>query len=158
MKIRKATLEDAESLSALNVDVQKIHADALPKIFKQPSNDLFAVDFMRERLTELFNYFFIASENGKDVGYIYARIIDRPENPFTFAWKYLYIDQFSVSPEFQRKGCGKLLLSEIYKLARENRIETIALDTWSFNEQALAFFRKQGFATFNQRMWHSLIL
>jgi hypothetical protein len=29
----------------------------------------------------------------------------------------------------------------------------IALDTWAFNEGAISFFKKQGFVTFNQRMW-----
>ncbi len=153
MEIRVATKKDAVTLSALNVEVQKIHADALPKIFKQPETDRFAVQFMLERLDDPLNHFFIANLNGVDIGYIYARIIDRPGNPFMHPWKYIYIDQISVKNEYRRMGCGGRLLDEVIKLAKDNEIDTIMLDTWLFNEQAQSFFRKQGFVSFNERMW-----
>ena len=155
MEIRKATTKDAATLSALNVDVQRIHAAAFPEIFKQPENDSFALDFMLERLADPLNTFLIVSDHGVDAGYVFVKIIDRPENPFTHAWKFLYIDQISVKPAYRGRGYGKALMQAVRKLAQEMGIETIALDTWSFNEQALAFFREQGFATFNERLWTS---
>jgi ribosomal protein S18 acetylase RimI-like enzyme len=153
MEIRRANLEDAGILSALNADVQRLHADALPHLFKQPEDDAFALQFMREQLSDPRSYFFIGSLDGEDIGYIFARVIDRPENPYTYAWHYVYIDQISVKPAYQNKGCGKLLIQEVVKLAAEVGADWVGLDTWSFNEQAITFFEKQGFSTFNQRMW-----
>lgn len=153
MKIRRASLQDAEILSALNSDVQKIHADALPNLFKQPESDSFAFQFMREQLSDPRNYFFIGNLDGEDIGYIFARVVDRPENPYTHAWHYVYIDQISVKPAYQKMGCGKQLIQEVVRLAEEIGADWIALDTWAFNEGAIAFFEKQGFVTFNQRMW-----
>jgi ribosomal protein S18 acetylase RimI-like enzyme len=153
MKIRKATLEDAGILSALNADVQRLHADALPHLFKQPKNGSFALQFMREQLSDPCNYFFIVNLDGEDIGYIFARVEDRPENPYTHAWHYVYIDQISVKPAYQKMGCGKRLIEEVVRLAKEVGADWIALDTWAFNEGAISFFKKQGFVTFNQRMW-----
>lgn len=153
-KIRKATIEDAAILSALNVDVQRIHADALPHIFKQPTSDDFAQDFMREQLADReHNYFFIAEQNGEAVGYICARIIERPDNPFMFAWKRLLIDQISVKPAYQGRGTGNLLIQAVRNLAKDRGIGTIALECWEFNQAAQRFFHSQGFHTVNQRMW-----
>ena len=153
MEIRRATRDDALSLSVLNVYVQIVHANALPHLFKQPSSDSFALQFMLERLDDPLNYFFIANLDGEDIGYIYARITERPENPFMHAWKYLYIDQISIKPDYQRLGYGVQLLEAVRQVANDAGIEIIALDTWSFNEQAGSFFKKQGFVPFNQRMW-----
>jgi ribosomal protein S18 acetylase RimI-like enzyme len=153
MEIRKATTADAATLSALNVVVQKIHADAQPHIFKQPADDTFAVAYMLEQLADPASHFFMATLNGEDIGYILARIVKRPENPFMVARQYLYIDQIAVKPAHQRTGCGQRLLAEVLALAAENEIDTIALDVWSFNQQAQSFFKKQGFTLFNERMW-----
>ena len=153
MQIRRANLKDAGILSTLNADVQRLHADALPHLFKQPERDAFALQFMREQLPDPNNYFFIGSLDGEDIGYIFTRVIDRPENPYTYAWHYVYIDQISVKPAYQNKGFGKLLIQEVVRLAEEVGADWTGLDSWTFNEVAIAFFEKQGFSTFNQRMW-----
>ena len=160
MEIRRAGIDDAATLSALNVDVQRIHADAWPHIFKQPASDDFALEFMREQLAdEVNNYFFITEQDGEAggyktaVGYIFARIVERPENPFMYAWKRLLIDQISVRPACQGHGAGRLLIQAVRDLAQERGIDTITLECWEFNQAAQGFFRSQGFAKFNVRMW-----
>ena len=153
MEIRKGTKEDAAVLSAINVEVQQIHADAHPRIFKQPVDETYAVQFMRERLEEPDQFFYIARLIGVDVGYIYARMVDRPENPFMHAWKFMYIDQMCVRQAYRRMGCGERLLAEVFHLAQAMGIETVALDSWSFNQVALAFFKGQGLETYNERLW-----
>jgi ribosomal protein S18 acetylase RimI-like enzyme len=40
------------------------------------------------------------------------------------------------------------------RLAEQEGIRTIALDTWSFNRKAQKFFTNRGFETFNLRMWN----
>ena len=151
--IRKATRKDAQILSALNLHVQKIHADAYPKLFKQPVSRSFAVPFMERQLIDPSNVFFIANLEGVDIGYVFVRIVDRPENLLMYAWKFIYIEHISINPPYQRKGYGQMLLEEITQLAKENGIETIALDIWTFNQQSGSFFRKQGFEAYNHKLW-----
>ncbi len=58
-------------------------------------------------------------------------------------WRWLYIGQFYLEPEWRGKGIGRALLAEAEKLARENNCVGIYLDT--FDAGALEFYRKCGF-------------
>jgi GNAT superfamily N-acetyltransferase len=153
MEIRLATMADVEIISALNVDVQNVHAEALPHIFKHVSDPCFAVPYITEQLDDPNNYFYIANIDGEDAGYIFAHVVRRPENAYMHPWNFVYINQISVKPAHQRQGCGAALIQAVRELAREQEITTVALDTWFFNEKAQAFFARQGFVMFNQRMW-----
>ena len=153
MEIRKATLEDALILSTLNVDVQRLHAEAMPQLFKQPGDATFAVQFMREQLLDPLNHLYIGFVKDEATGYILARLIERPENLIMYAWTYLSIEQISVKPSYRHMGCGTKLVDAVKDLASEMRIATITLTTWAFNEGGLSFFRKQGFETYNERLW-----
>jgi len=153
IEIRRATRQDAQNLSALNVHVQKIHADAYPQLFKQPANPSFAAAFMERQLIDPSNVFYIASLREVDIGYIFVRIVERPENLLMYAWKLLYIEHISINPQYQRNGYGQRLLEEITHFARENGIETIALDIWVFNQQSQNFFKKHGFESYNYKLW-----
>jgi diamine N-acetyltransferase len=153
MEIRLATLADAERIAALNVDVQNVHAEALPHIFKHVADASFALPYITEQLENPNNYFYIASIGGEDVGYVFARVVRRPENAYMHPRDMVYIDQISVEPAYQRHGCGAALIQAVRELAREQDISTVAMDTWFFNEKAQAFFAHEGFTTFNMRMW-----
>ena len=56
----------------------------------------------------------------------------------------LYIDEFFISPDNQRKGYGKLLMSVIDEYADENAIKSITLLTGK-NKPAYEFYKKCGF-------------
>lgn len=153
MNIRLAVATDAEILSSLNADVQQLHADAWPHLFKQPSEGTFPPSAAKELIDEPYNRIYIGEIDGAAIGYIYAEIQVRPENPFTYERKQVLIHHISILPEHQKKGYGEQLIQSVKRLAREHDIQTIMLDVWSFNTKAKAFFERQGFTVFNQRMW-----
>lgn len=153
IRIRRATKDDAPILSSLNADVQRLHAEARPDLFKRPENDAFAVDHFLEILSNESVYVFIASVGELDAGYISAQIIRQPENPFMFEAECLYIDHVSVRPEQRRKGIASRLMDEVERLARERGIRNLVLDAWAFNADARRFFESKGFKTGLVRMW-----
>jgi GNAT superfamily N-acetyltransferase len=59
-------------------------------------------------------------------------------------WRWLYVAQFFLTPEWRGNGLGHSLLAEAEKLAHENACVGIYLDT--FDAGALEFYRKCGFA------------
>ena len=156
MKIRQATSTDSLLLSSLCVDVQNLHAKYHPDFFKIPTSDDFAMTFFNEMLADPAVSIFIAEENGQALGYILCKLIERPENPFTFAMRYLLVDQISVRPAAQGKGVGKTLIKRAVVLALELNLQRIQLDSWGFNTEAHAFFEKMGFVKFNHRFWKNL--
>jgi ribosomal protein S18 acetylase RimI-like enzyme len=153
MDIRLATPNDAESIAALNAEVQQVHADALPHLFKPPSEETFPASLVRQLLAEPNTYIFIASENGAPVGYIYAQIIRRAETSLRYAWDRLYIHHLSVNQAAQRQGVGQSLIQAVVRVAKAHGIATIALDVWALNTKARSFFAAQGFTVYQETMW-----
>ena len=156
MKIRSAIPSDSLLLSRLCMDVQSLHAQNHPRIFKMPERDDFAVSFFDEMLTDPVVHVFIAEEQGEPVGYLLCKLVERPENPFTRALRYLLIDQISVRPTTRGRGVGTALIQQTESLARELEVSRIQLDSWDFNTGAHAFFENLGFRKFTFRFWREL--
>ena len=156
MNIRRAVPKDNVLLSSLSVDVQRLHAKNHPDIFKMPQNHDFAVTFFDEMLIDPLTRIFIAEEDGNVLGCLLCKLVERVENPFTVAMRYLLVDQISVRPEAQGRGVGKALIEQAEILAKELNVSRIQLDSWAFNTSAHAFFEKMGFEKFNHRFWRKL--
>lgn len=151
--IRRATLGDAELLAVLNKDVQQIHADALPKLFKQPDNLVeVTADFQTRILADVDGLVFIAEADQQAVGYIYAKVVTRPENAYTFTQKLMLVDQISVRPSDQHKGYGQLLMQAVLDEASAQGVFRVVLDMYSFNSNAQHFYAKMGFERLSARM------
>jgi GNAT superfamily N-acetyltransferase len=108
------------------------------------------LDGWRIRTTHLYRYL------AQAIGYVYVEVRCQPETSSHYAMECVYIHQMSLKPEYQAQGYGKKLMEAVKDLAREKGIFTIALDVWTFNTQAKAFYQKQGFVNYNERMWLKL--
>jgi GNAT superfamily N-acetyltransferase len=153
MNIRQAISTDSLRLSSLCMDVQRLHAEHHPDIFKIPQNEDFAVSFFDELLSDPATHIFIAEKDGEAFGCILCKLVERQENPFTFVMRYLLVDQISVRPEAQGQGVGAALIKQAVTLAKELNVRRIQLDSWGFNTKAHSFFEKMGFEKFTHRFW-----
>ena len=156
MNIRQATPADSSLLSSLCMDVQRLHAEHHPRIFKMPQSADFASAFFDEMLTDSEKTIYIAEEDAQVLGYIFCKLIEREESPFTYPNRFLHIDQISVRPNAQGRGAGTALMDQVEKLARELGVSKIQLDSWDFNISAHTFFEGLGFEKFNYRFWRDL--
>jgi len=156
MNIRKATSEDALLLSDLSRDVQSLHAQNYADIFKMPHSADFAISFFDEILVDSAVSIFIAEENGEAIGYIFCKLIERPENAFTVAMRLLLVEHISVRPAARGKGAGTALIKQAEILAKELAVQRIQLDSWDFNTEAHSFFERLGFQKFNFRFWRHI--
>src|SRR5215207_2270537 len=107
------------------MDVQRLHAEHYPDIFKMPQNDDFAASFFEEMLVDPAISIFIAEENGEAVGYILCKLIEWPENPFTFAMRFLLVEHISVCPAARGRRVGTALIKRAEMLAKELAVERI---------------------------------
>lgn len=156
MDIRQANPSDSLLLSTLCFDVQRLHAEYHPDIFKLPPNEDFAKDFFDEILVDQATRIFIAEDNGQVLGYVLCKLMERQESPFTYALRYLMIDQISVHPTARGQGIGAALIQQAKEFAKELGVKKIQLDSWDFNVRAHAFFEKQAFQKFMVRFWRAL--
>lgn len=155
MDIRRATEADAEALSALNADIQGMHARALPTQFKPPSADTFPPDKIRSLLAYPQVRMWICRVDGKPAGYAYAEVIRQGETAMRPATEFVYLHHLSVAPAYRRRGYGAALLRAVLDLAAAEQIAAVQLDVWAFNAEAQGFFARHGFAPFTVRMWRN---
>lgn len=152
MNIRQATIDDAKVIAELNTHVQSVHRDALPNIFKPAIVDEEMIALNMERMSNEDAVTYIAEDDGQPIGYIYAQVHHRPQNPFSYERHYILVDAMSVNPEYYGTGAADMLMQAVKDFAHQQGMHKIVLDVWDFNGRAKRFYEKQGFTTYNHRM------
>jgi len=89
--VRTAIVEDADAIECLTVEVQQLHREALPGIFKFPSDKLFSREKLATVLQDANSTVAVAESKGEIIGYAYGVTLHRPENDFKKAEKELDI-------------------------------------------------------------------
>jgi ribosomal protein S18 acetylase RimI-like enzyme len=146
MTVRAAIIEDADAIERLTVEVQQLHREALPDIFKSPSDKLFPREKLATLLQDANSTVAVAESKGEIIGHIYAVIVHRPENDFKKAEKYMYIQQIGVRKDARRQGVGRALIGFIESKALASAVTGLQLDYWAFNTRAQSFFESCGFS------------
>jgi GNAT superfamily N-acetyltransferase len=99
------------------------------------------------------NLVFLAFLDEAPAGYAYAEIIRRPETSLTYPYEMMHVHHISVRPQFRRRGVGSALLSAVRAWGRDLGIELLTTEVWSFNKDARAFFGRQDFRQYIERLW-----
>ena len=144
--VRAAIMEDADAIERLTVEVQQLHQETLPDIFKVPSDGLFSREKLATLLQDANSTVAVAESNGEIVGHVYGIILHRPENEFKKAEKYMYIQQIGVRKDARRQGVGRALIAFIESKALASAVTGLQLDYWAFNTRAQTFFESCGFS------------
>jgi len=151
--IARATEADAEAISALNREVQGLHAAALPRLFKPPGAESFPPSGVGELLANPENVLLLARVGPEPAGYVYAEIVRRSETLLRYAHAMIYLNHISVAAPFRKRGVGRALVEAVRQIGAQHGISTLALDVWSFNEPARRFFHRCGLTPYNERLW-----
>ena len=150
--VRRAVHEDEPRILDILLQVNNIHADGRPDIFKKDGRK-----YTREQLSVLIDdesrpIFVAVNENGNVLGYGFCAIIDTAENSNMKPRRELYIDDLCVDSTFRRGGVGKKIFDYIREFAREIGSYHITLNVWACNPQAMAFYEKQGMQMLKKEM------
>lgn len=87
-------------------------------MFKQQDTlDEVMADFETRILAGMDGYVFILEADRQAVGYIYGRVVTRPENAYLYSQKYMLVDQISVRPNSRNKGYGQRLMQAVRDMA-----------------------------------------
>ena len=101
LTVRSAVVEDAPHLAALNSVVQQLHHDAHPDRFLPPNRDA-----VEEVLTHWIDgssarpdpemRAWLCGDDREPIGYLIGVFRERPATPFTYAWRWIELDQIAV--------------------------------------------------------------
>lgn len=156
VRVRLARAGDAENIVALHIEVQRLHAEAVPQRYKPATGETLPLATIHEWLSNPDKQFWVAEEAAELVGYLLLDMQRRPETPATYPLNLLYIDQIGVKQEAQQRGIGEQLIAAAKEVARQQKITTLGLDVCDFNDKARRFFARQGFVPFSHRMWMAI--
>ena len=156
MTVTIATSEHVPAIVLLNDQVQKLHAEVHPQVFKYPVDHSVLQDQFEEMIASPEHVVVVAVVDEQVVGYVWAQSIKRAETAIAFASEKWHIHHVSVADSFQQQGVGRQLLDRLLTLASDAAISQISLDVWQFNEAATRFFQDVGFSSYNSKMWLKL--
>ena len=151
MTVRFAEAEELERVNELRKQVNDLHVEGKPEIFKPGfSEEMRALlySFFRDPLKRIV----VCEDGGEIVGFAILSRVTKPENPVKRALDYIDIDEFGVDESCRRRGTASAMIAFIRGWAKEQGVERLELNMWEFNRGALAFYEAAGFSTYRRYM------
>ena len=145
IEIRRARLADAEALARMSAEVQTLHAEALPHLFKPPGPQTFPAAAVRALLKDPEWIMLVATDGDEPVGYASAQLQRRADTPFRHPAELLCVHWMGVLAQRRRQGVGRALIDAMRAEAASRGVSTVTIDVWEFNAEARAFYEKVGF-------------
>lgn len=143
--------EELERVNEIRKMVNDVHVKGRPDIFKGGFEENLR-DYIYEIWSAENKDIIVAERDGVICGFACIQIVDKPENPFMNARRYIDVDEFGVDERFRRQGVATELIGFIREDAKRRGIDKVELNMWEFNEGALAFYEAVGFRTYRRYM------
>lgn len=144
MSIRRAEKRDIDDLLRLLTEVNMVHHNIRPDLFKGP-----ATKYSREELEQKLQIeedpIFVFTD-GKDqvLGYIFCETQEVPDSPLRTHIRTLYVDDLCVYETARGQHVGQQLYAYAVDYARANGYYNITLHVWGGNDAAQKFYEKMG--------------
>lgn len=141
--IRFAQAGDETTIAALLEKIYEQHAKGRPDLFVGGKSKYSAEDVLKLFDKQDAPIFVATDEHDRVIGYAFCIIKD-----FTSPahYKTLYLDDLNVDASARRLGVGTALINACREYGKENGCYNLTLNVWAFNEGAMRFYEKNGFA------------
>lgn len=161
MRIRAATVEDYEHICDLLEQVDRMHRDVHPEVFRECDGPARGREFLEQAIDDPNAGIFVAeSESDTDpsriAGMILLRLREAPDFPIFVPRRVCLIEDVAVSEACRGQGIGRALMQHAEDWARERGADTCELHVWEFNRNAIGFYESLGYGTASRRMWKHL--
>ena len=149
--VRPATTNDIPALMALLVQVNMVHHNGRPDLFKGPTTKYTEAELaaiLADPTTPVF-----VGVDGADrvLGHGFC-VMQHSGGRLMEAHDTLYIDDICVAERYRRHGIATALFERCIMQAREAGCRNIELGVYCFNGDAVAFYGAMGMLPVMQRM------
>lgn len=145
MYVRRAQKEDIQGLLKLLVQVDMVHHNGRPDLFKGPATKYNAEELEQIIYCDSTPVFVCSDESGEIYGHAFC--ISRQEigSSVLTDIKTLYIDDICVDEDHRRQHIGRMLYNHVRDYAKENGFYNMTLNVWNCNPGAVRFYESLGF-------------
>ena len=142
--VRFAKEKDIERVNELRKQVNDIHVEGRPDIFKPGFGT--EIRDVAERFIQKENKDIIVAIRDDEIcGMLCVEVVNKPESPYSKARSYYNVVEVAVDEKYRQQGVGRELFEFIKTDAARRGLDKIELDVWEFNESAIEFYKAVGF-------------
>lgn len=152
--IRKLELKDYDSAKKLVYQVHKIHYENRNDIYTD--GNPFPKEYFNNIINDNKYLNYVYEENNQILGLLIASKKTNNNVPIAKLRTTYFIDDIVVDNNYRRKGIGKILYNYLLEKAKNNKIDSIELNVWSFNKDAIKFYEELGMSVKNMKLEHLL--
>ena len=142
MTIRKAEQKDIPQIEKLLFQVNNVHAEGRPDLFKKDCKK-YTSEELEAILQEDSRPIFTALDGDDLLGYAFC-ILQKTEGNNMQSIQTLYIDDLCVDEEKRGRHIGKQLYDYVLQYARKIGCYNVTLNVWECNEAARRFYDSCG--------------
>jgi ribosomal protein S18 acetylase RimI-like enzyme len=156
MLIRQATVMDYAGICAVLSEVDALHREALPQVFRDPGTVVRSRAYIASIVEDENAGLWVAEDEGQIVGLLNVSARETRDLPILVPRRYAVIENLAVAAAYRRRGIGRALMQVADDWALAKGIEQVELHVYEFNEGARAFYEALGYQTASRNMWRDL--
>ncbi len=144
LAVRRAEKRDIDTILELLLQVDMVHHNGRPDIFKGP-----ATKYNKEQLEEIIAddktpVFVCVNDDEKILGHAFCIHKQELNNNVLTDIKTLYIDDICVDERFRGQHVGQTLYEAVVEYAKKEGFYNITLNVWNCNPGAMKFYEAMG--------------
>ena len=152
MRVRTATLRDYEAMCVLFDELDELHRQARPDLFRRFAGPARTREQVARWLSEVGSTILLAVDEAGVIGL--AVLLTRPASGFAGAVprKVIELDNVVVRADRRGRRIGRRLLAAAVEWARQRRANHLEVTVHAFNRDARRFYEGFGFAPSVERL------
>lgn len=139
--IRNVMLEDYESVMAIMNQVQQMHVEWRPDIYRHNDN-LIPMEVFGKIVEG--GSFYVAEAEGKVAG-VMEIVFRHIENPSHVTRNIIFIDTMAVDEKYRGMGIGHMFFEKVKEIKEQRKFDGIELQVNARNKAAYEMYSKYGF-------------
>ncbi len=142
--IRRAEMKDMPRIMDLLVQVDMVHHNGRPDLFKGPATK-YTEDELAAIIRNESTPIFVSTDADDQVeGYAFCIFQQHVSDNILTDILTLYIDDLCVDEQLRGRHIGQQLYEHVLAFARESGCYNVTLNVWACNEAAMRFYEKCG--------------
>ena len=150
-KVRRAESDDIPAILNLLLQVDMVHHNGRPDLFKGPATKYNAEELKAILSDDETPVYVCVDEEDRVLGHGFC-VLQHSGGQLMVEHTTLYIDDICVDEAARGQGVGRALYEYILAFARKKGCYNVTLNVWSCNPGAMAFYEKLGLVPYKVGM------